>query len=195
MTRRLLAGLVGLIAVILVAGWFLFVAAPRFFRDAPAGSATPTDTTAQAPAQRRITATLFYVADDGMSLVPVRREVPFAEPVVEQARQIIEAQLGDPGEGQVSAIAPGTTLRAIFLSDGGQLFVDLAGTAATAPTGGSLDELLAVYTIVNAATVNLPAVTHVQILLDGKEVDTFAGHVDLRNPLSRNMSLVKTDTP
>ena len=38
--------------------------------------------------------------------------------------------------------------------------------------------------------MNLPAVTGVQILIDGKEVDTLAGHVDLRRPLRRNRSLM-----
>jgi hypothetical protein len=31
----------------------------------------------------------------------------------------------------------------------------------------------------------------VQILVDGKEVDTIAGHVDLRRPLTRDDSLVR----
>ena len=32
--------------------------------------------------------------------------------------------------------------------------------------------------------------TAVQILVDGREVDTLAGHVDLRRPLERNMKWV-----
>ena len=65
----------------------------------------------------------------------------------------------------------------------------------TRHTGGSLDELFTVYAIVNSATVNLPAISRVQILIDGKEVDTLAGHVDLRNPLSKNLTWVKSDNP
>ena len=44
---------------------------------------------------------------------------------------------------------------------------------------------------VNALTENLPAVKGVQLLVDGKEVETLAGHVDLRNPLSKNLSRVQ----
>ena len=40
-------------------------------------------------------------------------------------------------------------------------------------------------------TANLPAVTRVQVLVDGKEVDTLAGHVDLRQPLARNDEWVR----
>ena len=61
----------------------------------------------------------------------------------------------------------------------------------TAHTGGSRDELLTIYTLVNALTSNLPAVTSVQVLVNGKEVDTLAGHVDLRRPLGKNLALVE----
>ena len=87
-------------------------------------------------------------------------------------------------------IAEGTKLRQIFVAEDGTAFVDLSKEAVTNHRGGSLDELFAVYAIVNAVTVNLPAVKGVQILIDGQEVDTLAGHVDLRHPLARNMRWV-----
>jgi hypothetical protein len=71
--------------------------------------------------------------------------------------------------------------------------VDLSADARLRHTGGALDELFTIYTIVNALTVNLPAITRVQILVDGKEVDTLAGHVDLRHPLQKNLKWVRTD--
>ena len=72
-------------------------------------------------------------------------------------------------------------------------FVDLSAEARTRHTGGALDELFTIYAIVNAVTVNLPAISRVQILVDGKEVDTLAGHVDLRHPLEKNLKWVKTE--
>ena len=63
--------------------------------------------------------------------------------------------------------------------------MDLSREVATAHPGGSLNELLTIYTIVQALTTNLPAVTSVQLLVDGKEVDTLAGHVDMKRPLPR----------
>ena len=77
----------------------------------------------------------------------------------------------------------------------GDLFVDFSPELTARHTGGSLDELFTVYAIVNAATVNLPAITRVQILIDGKEVDTLAGHVDLRNPLAKNLTWVRSENP
>lgn len=137
-----------------------------------------------------ITATLFYGAPDGQSLHAVRREVPFADGVVEQGRQILAAQLAAAPEGEQSVIPPGTQLRAFFVTERGDAFVDLSPEVSTAHPGGSLNELLTVYALVNAVTANLPAVQRVQILVDGKEVDTIAGHIDVRRPLIRDETLV-----
>jgi len=79
----------------------------------------------------------------------------------------------------------------VYLTERGDAYVDLSREAVTAHPGGTLNELLTVYTIVNALTVNLPAVKSVQILIDGKEVETLAGHVDLRQPLAKNLALVQ----
>ena len=50
------------------------------------------------------------------------------------------------------------------------------------------------FTIVNVLTTNLPDIKAVQILIDGKEVDTLAGHVDLRRPLARAPEWVRKDS-
>ena len=186
MSRRM-AGLLA-IAVLAVAGaWLLFVALPRWTR-------TPTQaapTTAPVAAERKITATLYYVAEDGMSLVGVQREVPFGESVLDQARHILLAQIEAPAAPLMSAIPSGTGLRALYVTERGDAFVDLSAEAQSKHTGGALDELFTVYTIVDALTVNLPAITRVQILVDGKEVDTLAGHVDLRHPLQKNLQWIR----
>jgi hypothetical protein len=194
-TRRAIIAIVAFIGGALVLWWLLFSAVPRWLRGGGTPGAAPTTTVTTAEAQRKITATLFFIAEDGLSLVPVQREVPLAEPVVEQARQIILAQIAPASHPLASTIPAETTLRAIYLSDRGDLFVDFSQDLATRHTGGSLDELFTVYAIVNAATVNLPAIARVQILIDGKEVDTLAGHVDLRNPLAKNLTWVKSENP
>ena len=66
--------------------------------------------------------------------------------------------------------------------------MDFSPEISTGHPGGSKAELLTVYTIVDALTVNLPAIKAVQLLVDGKAVETLAGHVDLRGPLAKNTS-------
>jgi hypothetical protein len=178
-----------LVVTALAVVWVLFSTAPRWYARRPA-TAAPQTAAAAPGAERTIKATLYYVSEDGLSLVGVQREVPFGEPIVEQARRIVEAQLGAAPAPFASAIPSGTTLRALFLSERGDAFVDLSGDVTSKHLGGALDELFTVYVIVDALTVNLPAISRVQILIDGKEADTLAGHVDLRHPLQKNLNWV-----
>lgn len=189
------AGLVG--ATALVLGSLLFVGLPRWYgpRVKRAGPAAQVAAAAATPAPvasgRKIKAHLFYVAEDGLRLTSVERDVAYGDGPLEQARQILSAQIAPVGEPTVSAVPRGTALRALFLGDRGVAFVDLSREVATGHTGGTVSELLTVYTIVNALTMNLPAITTVQVLVDGKEVETLAGHIDLRRPLARNLDLVQ----
>lgn len=143
------------------------------------------------PETAHITATLFHGSPDGQALVPVRRDVPLAADAAAQGRQILEAQLDAPPPPYVPVIPRGTRLRAFYVTARGDAFVDLSGEISSAHSGGSFAELLTVQAIVNAVTANLPSARRVQILVDGKEVDTIAGHVDVRRPLVADMSLLR----
>jgi spore germination protein GerM len=134
---------------------------------------------------------LFYVAPSGDALIPVEQEVPYASAPAEQARRIVERQLAAAPSGQVSAIPAGTTLRALFLTARGEAYVDVSREIVTGHPGGSLYESLTIYTIVNAITTNMPDITAVQVLVDGREVDTLVGHLDLRHPLRRGIRWVQ----
>ena len=191
MNRRALA-IAAIVATAGVLAWVLFVELPRRYGAKamnPVAAATPA---APAPSSgRKIKARLFYVADDGAHLTRVERDIAYGEGALEQAREIIAAQVAPVGEPLVSAIPPGTAVRALFITEGGGAYVDFSPAIMTGHSGGTIDELLTVYTIVNALTENLPAITAVQVLVDGKEVDTLAGHVDLRNPLAKNLAWVQ----
>lgn len=186
MSRRAKAYLVAVLIAFVGVGWALV----RLLSPPPAAPAA--ETTPTAPAETaHITATLYYGSSDGRALVPVRRDVPAATGVVDQGRQILAVQFQDAPQPYVQVVPKGTKLRAFYVTDRGDAFVDLSGDVASAHPGGSLTELLTVYAIVNAITTNLPAIQRVQLLVEGKEVDTIAGHVDIRRPLERDSTLVR----
>jgi len=170
-------------------GW---LTGTRATTDASSSAASPAP--ASSGDARRISATLFYVSSTGDALVAVEQDVPYASAPADQARRIVEHQLSAAPAGHISPIPAGTTLRALFLTSRGEAYVDVSGEIVTAHAGGSLQEALTVYAIVNALTVNLPDITAVQVLVDGHEVDTLVGHLDLRHPLKRGIRWV-TRTP
>lgn len=161
--------------------------------DAGPGETPATTTPTAAAAVPKIKATLFFASEDGLRLTPVERDVPLAEGPVAQARAVIEAQLAaEPPSPLARTIPAGVTLRGLFVSQNNEAFVDLDPAIKSGHAGGSLQELLTVYTIVNAVLINLPNLQQVQILIDGHEADTLAGHVDLRRPLRKNEGLIQS---
>ena len=192
MKRTFLFGLAGFTALALLA-WGVNVGLQSLARtespDAPV-------TAAPAPAPTaHITATLFYGARDGLLLQPVRVEVPLAEGAVAQGRQIVRALLQPPPAPYVSVIPAGTTLKAFYVTSNGDAFVDLSSDVTAKHPGGTHAELLTVFAIVNTITTNLQGVQRVQLLVDGHEADSVAGHVDVRRPLERDLALVRQEPP
>jgi spore germination protein GerM len=176
-----------LIVAALAAVWAVFSVAPRWYGSRPATTTLEPPPAATNAPERKIKATLYYVSEDGLTLVGSEREVPFVDQIDGQARRIVEAQLSEPPAPLASAIPAGTTLRSLFMTERGDAFVDLSADVTTKHPGGALNELFTVYAVVNALTVNLPSIARVQILVNGKEADTLAGHVDLRHPLQKNL--------
>jgi hypothetical protein len=187
MSRRWIAPIAVGIALLGLLAWGVSRGLERLVAPEPVVETAPPPEAATA----HITATLFYASEDGQALVPVRREIALAEGVVAQGREVL-ASLLEPAPAPYLQVMPmGTRLRAFYVTERGDAFVDLSGELSRAHPGGSLAELLTVYAIVNAVTVNLPAIQRVQILVEGNEVDTVAGHVDVRRPLLRDASLVR----
>jgi hypothetical protein len=188
-TRRRLWQVVGTAAIVGLSAWAVTIGVDRLARPEPEPEEPPP--APPAPMTAHITATLYYGSLDGRTLVPVRREVPFAEGVMAQGREVLLRQLEEAPEGYLQVVPTGTTLRGFYVTARGDAFVDLSPDVSTAHPGGSLSELLTVYALVNVVTTNLPSTRRVQILVDGKEADTIAGHVDVRDALLPDASLIR----
>jgi Sporulation and spore germination len=187
-TRWLQVG--GVVLIFAVAAWIASSVLERVVSPPPAQSTTPAQAAPSASVPH-IIATLYYGTPDGQALAAVKREVPLGEGPREQGRQILESELEDAPAPYLSLLPRGTMLRAFYITERGDAFVDLSADVSTLHPGGSTSELLTVYAIVNAVTANLSSVERVQILIDGKQADTLAGHVDLRRPFERDTVLVR----
>ena len=196
-TGRILLTLGGLATAGAVA-WLLFVGLPRWTQPKAADEAVdaaPPRATEPPAAAPKIRARLFYLTADGLKLQPREQEVLLGTTAAAQARHLVEAQLAPSPAALVSAIPEGTTLKELFLTSRGEAYVDLSAEVVKNHSGGSLDEMLTVYTVVAVLTENLPSITRVQILIDGREVDTLAGHVDLRRPLQSATAWIEQPQP
>lgn len=126
--------------------------------------------------------TLYFASQNKLSTEV--REIP---KVVGIARAAIQELIKGPGPGsELARIIPhGTELLDINIKQDGTAIVNFSEEIVKNLNTGSEGEALLVYSIVNTLT-EFPTVSQVQIWVDGKVVESLAGHVNTSRPLTRN---------
>ena len=154
------------------------VAAPASAPSPNSAAASPTGTAARA----------IYYLGGGDNFGRLYREFHSRPATTAVIRDAVTAMLTvKPFDKDYTSIWPsGTTVRGARVS-GTTAYVDLSGEARNGHSGGqgedvSLQQL--VYTVTAAA----PSVRSVQLLIEGKTVETLWGHVDTTKPIARRMA-------
>jgi Sporulation and spore germination len=125
---------------------------------------------------------MLYVAYDDPGVVRTQ-EVTIALPddPAQRGREILHALIGEyvkrPSPHELAA---GADVKDVFLVNESTAVVDTTPALAEGHPSGVLVETLTVASLVKTLTANLPGVTQVKLLVDGKERQTLAGHADLQ---------------
>lgn len=133
--------------------------------------------------------TLYFASADGAGLVTEGREISDCLAEEDCLKATVQALLNGPVGSLVPVFPPQATLRGIRLA-GGELQVDFGRAVIDNHPGGSWAELLTVYALADTVAVNFPHLRQVRILVEGAAVETLKGHVDLRQPVSPDFTLV-----
>ena len=152
-----------------------------------AGETTTTPADASLP-KTKITL-YFPSASDDRLVAEAREIVDTARPAERGTQVLVELLAGPKSKDALPAVPEGTTLRQLWITKSGIAWADFSNDLETGLTGGSSEELLAVYSIVDSLTANVPQIKRVGLLVGGKERDTLAGHVDIRRPLPAESKL------
>ena len=135
---------------------------------------------------------LYFPNDSGSLSAESQALEPWSS-TEEGARILVEAVLVGPQSETLNAPLPeGTTLGVTHLSDSAFLYVDLVSTEhPRPPVSGSRMELTSVYSLVDSVLLNLPEVEAIVLLWNGRQLPTFAGHLDTSLPLRADADLVR----
>lgn len=135
---------------------------------------------------------LYFPSSGSGKLVSESRSIFDSPSPGDRAKQILSELLGGPRSGgAMRAVPRGVRLRQVYVTDGGVAFADFSADLKFAVGGGSMDEVLTVYSIVNSLALNIEEIRKVGILIEGKECETLSGHMDLRRPLPANRRLMR----
>ncbi|MBE8951145.1 MAG: GerMN domain-containing protein [Quinella sp. 3Q1] len=139
--------------------------------------------------ERAIKVKVYYPDDSGMKLVEVEREI-LVDDSVDKYTAAVEALREEPEEENLTTIFPKkAAIKSITVRDG-LATVDFDGSILKGFVGGSTGEEFFIGSIVDTLT-NFPEVKRVKFLVDGKEIETLSGHMDLSTPLERMTSLTE----
>jgi spore germination protein GerM len=134
---------------------------------------------------------LYFSDRENSFLIAENRHIFNQEDPIALGTQILHTLLKGPQKALAPTIPPQTRLNAFYLAPNNIAFVDLSGEIMDNHPGGAKSELLTIYSIVNSLILNIPEVEAVKLLIDGREVSTLAGHIDLRWAFKANMLLIR----
>jgi spore germination protein GerM len=139
-----------------------------------------------------VVVTLYFPSSGAGTLVGENREIFETASAVDRAKQILSEVISGPtSESAIASVPSGTRLRQVYVLEDGVAYADFSSELAGGIEGGSADEILAVYSIVDSLALNIPEIQRVAILIDGRQRATLAGHIDLRRPLAPDKSLLE----
>jgi germination protein M len=158
---------------------------PQRPRLGPRGGASTARTSA---ATRPIVATLYFarVTDDKIRLAPVTRRLPPGVSVATVA--VAELVRGKVPPGCQRPLPPDTRLLGVTV-EGDLARADFSSELVGRFSGGSDNEEAVVYAIVNTLA-SLPGIRRVSILVEGRQIETIGGHLDVSSPLTPDAELV-----
>ncbi|WP_300459337.1 GerMN domain-containing protein [Desulfobacula sp.] len=107
-------------------------------------------------------------------------------------REIIKTLIAGPSLPSLEPTWPAdATINSFFITDEGAAYVDLNLKQGRLDNMDTQSELLALYSMVNSLTLNIPKIKRVKLLIQGKDAMTLAGHIDLEYFYQTNMLIVK----
>jgi germination protein M len=129
---------------------------------------------------------VYFPNEDGTKLIAVKKKIETADKYTAAMQALME---GTGDKKEVSIIPKDAKLKSVKVKDG-IAKVDFSKELVKKFTGGSTGELMLVGSIVDTLT-EFPEVKAVQILVEGKSVETIAGHMDTSEPLKRMTEFLK----
>lgn len=134
---------------------------------------------------------LYFPDEQGENLIRVDREVTMSSSESVEFRIIEELRTPPSEQGLGSVLPVEASVKSIEVSDG-ICYIDFNEAFKTKHYGGSTGETMTVYAIVNSLT-ELPNISHVQFMIEGKRVEDFKGHLDFSTLFENDINLISRD--
>jgi germination protein M len=194
MHRRFSAVLLALVVAISVFSMLAAGCAPK-----ASGSADPTPVN-PVPSASYVDLVLFFGDDQAMEVLPELRRIEVPSDPSQRASMpvlVVQELLKGPTDPLLNkTLPPEAKLLSVEVANG-VAYVNFSKELQTKHWGGSAGEIMTIWSLVTSLTQAEPPesaspISKVQILVEGKTVETLAGHFDISKSLERE---VRFDNP
>jgi hypothetical protein len=174
----MLIGVALMLAVVFGMGLYVWRMRGRVEQvEAPAVDSRPVAPPVSGPTEQ---VTLYVAYDEPGVLRAEAARIPLPTGRQERAQELLRALLGMYlNKSSSHTLGPGAEIRDVYLVDPGLAVIDVNAAFANGHRSGVLVEEFTVVSLVETLSANIPGITRVKILVDGKQRETLAGHADL----------------
>ncbi len=134
---------------------------------------------------------LYFASKNNGFLVAENRMISNPANPVMFAKNIIQALINGPRTRLMRTLPQDMKLRALYVTGDGTAYTDFSVAIKDNHPGGIQAELITIYSIVNSLVLNITGIDRVKFLIEGHESLTLAGHIDLQNPFTAEMLLIR----
>ena len=176
-SRKLQIIIAALVLAILAMGFYLV----HLRRKAESiGAAPTTQALAPPPSGPAQQMTLYLASDEDDSLHSIRVSSALPSDAGERGRLALHTLIARyQRPDSPHPLGPGADVQEVYLLDPASAVVNLNAEFAASHRSGIEVEQLSVFSMVLTLQAQLPQLTRVRFLVDGKSRDTLAGHIDL----------------
>ena len=126
---------------------------------------------------------VYYPDESGTKLVPVETKIQFVDESEKYSAALSEL-MQQPKDKNLTTVFPSHAKVKSVTREGDTAIVDFDGSIVKGFVGGSTGEEFLVNSVVDTLT-EFNEIKQVKFLIDGEEIETLSGHMDLSEPIKR----------
>ena len=122
-------------------------------------------------------------------LMPEERYITKRKAPDDMVRELVDVLIEGPHTDLIETFPRDTALRKVTVTDN-VASIDFDRNLIDLHPGGSASEMMTIYSLTNTIILNVPSITKVKILVDGKSLETIKGHIDTSRPFEANREVI-----
>jgi spore germination protein GerM len=132
---------------------------------------------------------LYFLSEDTNMLAGEERAINAGDKDFQIA--VLEELIKGPQNPSLgTTIPPDVQVLGVTVEEKGTAVVDFSRELLTSHWGGSMGEIMTVYSVVNTLA-SLPGIEQVKFLVEGEEIETLTGHLDISEPVEPDWDLAQ----